>query len=126
MDTLTANHPATPAGAAVAGDPAAAVGNTAGITTMHEHTPPLTGSEGQESGPKRKSPEEKMADLNNKMLKAHKSFAPPAERRKVALDLLDGMRDHVRLATNRVHLPDADVDQLIEGFVNAGIAAATS
>lgn len=71
----------------------------------------------------RKTPEERIAELNAQFLKVHKTLAPVSERRQDALEALDPLRDRVRVALGKLSLADAEVDGLIEGFVVAGIAA---
>lgn len=133
-DTMTSAAPAPAAaapapaastavdpGAAPAAAPAAAPGADAG----NAHDAGTANEADAGSGAPRKSAEEAFAELDQRALKIHKTLATTGERRKLALDWLDPQRDRVRLALANVRMSDADVDSLIDGFVNAGIEAAT-
>lgn len=71
----------------------------------------------------RKTPEERLAEVEAQFLKVHKTLAPVGERRQDALEMLDPLRDRVRVALGKLSLADHDVDALIEGYVTSGLTA---
>ena len=72
----------------------------------------------------RKNAEARIAELNAQYLKVHKTLAPVAERRRLALETLDDWRDRLRVSLNRLSLSDPEVDAMLNDFIATALAEA--
>lgn len=64
-----------------------------------------------------------MKDYGMKIAKAKRNAVPASERRKAALDLLDGLRDKLRAELGDLTLDDSAVDAILLGYITKGFEA---